>query len=116
MAYKRCKRGPAVHAMGIDAEGNVEYSRNYNTTECTNEVGNCGCVHAEMGLLKKMPNPVHVVCSLSPCLMCAIALVGAGVSSVHYLKEYRITSGIDYLIKNGVQVTTVPKEEQNEHI
>lgn len=93
-----CKR-MTVYALGIDAEGTMTFATNYNPTECTNEVGNCGCIHAEIALLKRMPNPVAVFVSLSPCLDCAKALEAAGVQSVYFMKPYRDHAGWDYLVK-----------------
>lgn len=67
-------------------------------------------VHAEMNSLGKLleqgvsaKNSV-VYLTYSPCIDCAKLLVRAKVSRVVYLEEYRITSGIDYLIKYGVEV------------
>ncbi len=92
----------SVHAMGIDAEGNIAHASNGNPGKCRDIVGKCGCVHAEIRLLKKMPNPVAVSVSHAPCLNCAIALVEAGVQTVTYLKPYRLTAGINYLDHMGV--------------
>ncbi len=96
-----------VHAMGIDAEGNTEHARNGNPGKCkgADAVGICGCTHAEAKLLKVMPNPVVVFVSHAPCLECAKLLVKAGVKSVFYLKEYRKTEGVDYLLSNHLAVT-----------
>lgn len=43
---------------------------------CSNEVGNCGCMHAEIRLLLQNPN-LHglMVCQYSPCTQCANAIV-----------------------------------------
>lgn len=103
MAYSNCKRYD-VFAMGIDKDGKVISTRNGNPGKCRNTVGNCGCIHAEASLIRKMNNPISVVVSHSPCLECAKLLVGHGVKTVSYLKPYRITDGVDYLIKNGVHV------------
>lgn len=96
-----------VVAIGKDREGNVEICRNGNYNECLNIPGACTCVHAEMSLLKKMPNPEVVVVSHSPCISCAKALVDAGVESVYYVKQYRLTEGVEYLVKNYVYVAQI---------
>jgi dCMP deaminase len=95
-----------VYALAISKEGKLATATNGNFTEdgCTNEVGNCGCVHAEINLLKKLPNPYHITVSHSPCLNCAKALVEAGIEKVTYYVGYRIKDGIAYLEENGVEV------------
>lgn len=105
MPYSKCKR-MTVHAIGYDAEGSIEHARNGNPSKCRGEhaVGNCGCIHAEARLLRKMPNPVAVSVSHAPCINCAKLLVVSGVQSVTYLKPYRLTDGVDYLLEHGVLV------------
>lgn len=98
----RCKR-MTVHAVGI--QGNTtEYATNYNPTECTGEIGNCGCIHAEEALLSKMPRPEMVIISHSPCIKCAKMLASAGVKKVYYIHEYRKKDGIEYLKERGIEV------------
>lgn len=104
MSASKCKR-MVVNALGCNSLGKVEHGRNYNLTKCTQEEGNCGCVHAEIALLKKMPNPEIVVVTHAPCLKCAEALVTAGVRHVYFLVSYRKWNGVDYLIDNGVLVS-----------
>jgi len=99
----RCKQ-MLVEATGVDVHNNIITASNYNKTECTGERGKCGCIHAEIALLDKMPNPRYVTVSLSPCLNCAKALVEAGVESVRYHTAYRLTDGIDYLKEHHVRV------------
>lgn len=99
-----CKR-MIVTAIGRAYEGDTTYcATNYNLGECTQEVGNCGCVHAEAALLEILPNPSYVFVSHSPCLNCAQKLVRAGVKKVVYAVPYRKLEGIDYLRWYGVEV------------
>jgi deoxycytidylate deaminase len=98
----RCKR-ILVHAVGVTALG-VAHGVNGNLGECTGEPGKCGCTHAEIDLLSKMPNPFQVYVSHSPCLACAKALVRAGVRIVDYALPYRLPDGIEYLRDHGVIV------------
>jgi deoxycytidylate deaminase len=100
---EQCKRY-LVQCVGIDKQGHIRYATNYNETTCKNEVGNCGCIHAEIAMLNKLPAPVVVFLSTSPCLACAKELVKAGVLRVIYQTEYRIKDGIKYLVDNGVVV------------
>jgi len=105
---KKCKR-MTVYAMGIDREGNIEWARNGNKslTGCKEIPGMCGCIHAETNLLKRMPNPISVTLSHSPCINCAQNLVRAGVKTVSFLKRYRKSEGVDYLEDSGVEVIEV---------
>lgn len=41
----------------------------------------------------------------SPCLECAGKIWKAGVSRVVYDREYRITDGIEFLLKKGIEVS-----------
>lgn len=40
----------------------------------------------------------------SPCINCAKEIVEAGILKVVYARQYRITEGIEWLLKNGVEV------------
>jgi deoxycytidylate deaminase len=93
-----------VHALGITKDKQIAYATNGNETECTNNAGNCGCIHAEIALLKKLPNPEIVLVSHSPCLACAKALVQVNVKKVRYHIPYRLTEGIEYLKEQGVDI------------
>lgn len=98
-----CKRLKVV-CVGIDKDGNMMMRENGNLFECTGEEGNCGCIHAEVNLIKEMPHPKEVIITHSPCLTCAIMLYNAGVKKVTYLEPYRKKEGIEYLKKKGVKV------------
>lgn len=99
---KECKRY-TVTAIGFKNNEKV-ITTNGNEEECKGEIGSCGCTHAEINLLKEMPNPQTVWLTHSPCIDCAKALVASGVEFVGYEKEYRILDGIKHLAKNGVSV------------
>lgn len=45
-----------------------------------------------------------VVVTLSPCLQCAKQLYQAGVATIIYEEEYRLTDGIDFLRKRHIHV------------
>jgi dCMP deaminase len=70
--------------------------------------GESGFIHAEMNSLIKLDyNNLKtrvMYVTLSPCRMCAKAIVNAGISEVVYGDEYRDTTGIDILIKSGIKV------------
>lgn len=103
--YSPCKR-LEVWAYGIDRNNKEHSVYNGNLGECTGEEGNCGCTHAEARLLKEMKQPpLTVVVSHSPCLKCAKLLVSAGVESILYEQDYRLSEGIEYLKDKGVHVS-----------
>lgn len=110
MELKPCTR-MEVTAIGIDKDANIVSVKNGNVNECTGEEGKCGCNHAEYNLLQLMPNPWYVVVSHSPCLACAKLLVGAGVETVAYIKEYRLTEGLEYLLSNNVRINSITEEK-----
>jgi dCMP deaminase len=74
----------------------------------SNEPGQSGCLHAEINALIKLdynnPKPKVMYVTLSPCRMCAKAIVNAGLSSVIYGEEYRDPSGIELLKESCVEV------------
>lgn len=99
----KCKRA-TVYATGIRGTEIVSARNGNESDSCTEIPGKCGCIHAEINLLKKMPNPIEVVITMSPCLNCAKALVDAGVKKVSYLNDYRLLDGLNYLKDNGVLI------------
>ena len=87
------------------------YNGNYKggPNEVESEVpGDSGMLHAEINALLKLdynnPKQKAMYVTLSPCRMCAKAIINAGVNEVVYDKEYRDTSGLDILRSVGVRV------------
>ncbi len=82
------------------------------------EPGHSGLIHAEINALLKMDynNPKNKILyvTLSPCKMCAKAMVNAGISRVVYDEEYRDTSGVEILIKSGILVKKYSDLSQDE--
>ena len=74
------------------------------------EPGQSGCIHAEINALIKLdynnPKKKKMYLTLSPCQMCAKAIVNAGVDEVIYQEEYRDTTGIEILKNSGVVTRT----------
>ena len=66
-------------------------------------------IHAEINALLKMdynnPKKKIMYVTLSPCRMCANAMVNAGIAHVVYDQEYRDTSGLDVLHDSGIEVS-----------
>jgi dCMP deaminase len=86
---------------------NGDHSGGSNQVESL-EPGQSGCLHAEINALIKLDfnNPVkkRMYVTLSPCRMCAKAMVNGGINEVIYSEGYRDTSGLDLLRESGVHV------------
>lgn len=82
----------------------VGYNGNYaggpNEVE-SQTPGRSGMIHAEINALLKMdynnPKIKKLYLTLSPCRMCAKAIVNAGIDKVFYSEVYRDSSGLDIL-------------------
>ena len=65
--------------------------------------------HAEINALLKMdynnPKSKILYVTLSPCRMCAKAIVNAGIQRVIYDEEYRDTSSLEILRNSGIHVS-----------
>lgn len=68
--------------------------------------GESGFIHAEVNCLLKLDynNPKRKIMYVthSPCVMCAKAIINAGVSEVVYEQPYRSMDGIDLLQSVGI--------------
>ncbi len=89
----------------------IGYNGNYvggpNEVE-SEEPGHSGMIHAEINALLKMDynNPKHkkLYLTLSPCRMCAKAIVNAGINEVVYGVQYRDLSSLNIL--KDARITT----------
>ena len=72
------------------------------------EVGDSGFIHAEINALIKCdynyPKKKKMYLTLSPCKMCAKAIVNAGISEVIYAELYESSNGIDILKEADISV------------
>lgn len=72
------------------------------------EPGQSGCIHAEINALIKLdynnPKKKKMYVTLSPCKMCAKAIVNASLNEVIYLEKYRDDSGILLLEDANIKV------------
>lgn len=65
-------------------------------------------IHAEANSLDKFLRSgvttagAVVICTDSPCLLCAVRLANAGIAEFHYHREYRCMDGLDHLSKCGI--------------
>jgi len=110
---KRYKVGAVVVSDDNTQLLSLGYNGNYaggpNVAE-SDEPGQSGFLHAEINALLKLdynnPKRKKMYLTLSPCQMCAKAIVNAGVDEVIYHEKYRDTSGIQILKDSGVQTRT----------
>jgi len=79
---------------------NGDHKGGPNTRESMTH-GHSGLIHAEINALIKCdynnPKDKKMYVTLSPCEVCAKAIVNAGIKEVIFLKEYKDTKGISIL-------------------
>ena len=80
--------------------------------------GESGFLHAEVNALIKLdynnPKKKIMYVSMSPCKMCAKAIINAGIKEVAYKEQYRDISGILLLKSAGILVRQINSQvEQN---
>jgi len=118
-AHNIAKRSPdnkhKVGAVIINEENTQVLSIGYNGDQKggpnqreSMDVGCSGFIHAEINALIKCdynyPKKKKMYLTLSPCKICAKAIVNAGISEVVYAKEYSASNGIDILKEAGISV------------
>ena len=88
----------------------VGYNGNYagGPNEVESEIpGESGMIHAEINALLKMdynnPKKKKLYLTLSPCRMCAKAIVNSGISEVIYKSLYRDDSSLKILENAGIK-------------
>lgn len=73
--------------------------------------GESGFLHAEVNALIKLdynnPKKKIMYVSMSPCRMCAKAIINSGISEVVYQDDYRDNSGIGLLRNAGIQIRKI---------
>jgi len=94
-----------TQVLAVGYNGN--YSGGPNEVE-SDMPGESGMLHAEINALLKLdynnPKKKTMYVTLSPCRMCAKAIVNSGIDEVIYNEEYRDTSGLEILSNGGVSV------------
>jgi dCMP deaminase len=109
---RRLKVGCAITSVDFRKVFAVGYNGNAAglKNDCdSDEVGACGCLHAEENAVIKCDAPTDapkiVYCTNLPCLMCAKRLINlGGVTTVIYRDPYRRTESIDILFKVGIRI------------
>ena len=81
------------------------------------ELGNGICNHAEENAIIQAAyhgisvKDATLYCTLSPCLLCAKMIINAGIKSVIYENEYKLTSQTKELL-NSVGITCRPRQTE----
>jgi len=69
-------------------------------------------IHAEINALLKLDYHNHkrkvMYVTLSPCRMCAKAIVNSGIDEVVYLQEYRDVGGLEVLQQCKITIRKLP--------
>ena len=93
-----------MQVLAIGYNGN--YSGGPNEVEST-VPGESGMLHAEINSLLKLdynnPKNKKMYLTLSPCRMCAKAIVNSGISEVFYSELYRDSSSLEILDKAQIK-------------
>lgn len=93
-----------TQVLAVGYNGN--YSGGPNQVE-SETPGESGMIHAEINALLKMdynnPKKKKMYVTLSPCKMCAKAIINSGIEEVIYKTEYRDSSSIEMLKNMSVQ-------------
>ena len=94
-----------TQVLSVGYNGN--YSGGPNEVE-SDAPGESGMLHAEINALLKFdynnPKEKIMYVTLSPCRMCAKAIVNSGIQKVVYDSEYRDVSGLNLLSAAGIDI------------
>ncbi len=105
-----------TQVLSVGYNGN--YSGGPNEVESSTP-GASGMLHAEINALLKFdynnPKEKIMYVTLSPCRMCAKAIINSGIGKVIYDNEYRDTSGLNLLREAGVDVERYILNSKEEH-
>ena len=100
-----------LQVLGIGYNGNARGFR--NGCDRPLEVGNCGCIHAELNALLKAPGMVlgkRLFTTVAPCAACAKSIINANVSEVFVRDAYRSEAGLVLLQQAGVRVYRIERD------
>ena len=96
-----------VHSIGY----NGSPRKNPHNCQGAEAVGTCGCIHAEINAILKVPvrdDSKVMFCTSSPCSECAKFIVQSGFSKIIYNHEYRIKEPIRFLADNNIIMVHMP--------
>ena len=87
--------------------------------QCEDAEGNSrpDVIHAEDNSLRKLTrrsesaDGADMFITDAPCFPCATRIVDAGITKVYYARVYRLTEGLEYLERHGVEVEQITTEQ-----
>lgn len=85
-----------------------------NVCEDENNVSKPYVLHAEANAITKIARSNNnsdgatLYVTDSPCIECSKLIIQAGIKRVIYMREYRLTEGIDLLKRAGIEVICLP--------
>ena len=84
---------------------NGNYKKGPNICD-SDEVGNCGCIHAEVNaLIKAQKDPKKTIfLTDSPCLACTKLIINSGAKAIVYKREYRTKKHLKLLNEAGIEI------------
>lgn len=93
--------------LAVGYNGNIPHGINDCDRHGEEAVGNCGCLHAEENAIINCDisrdTPKIVICTHSPCVMCAKRIIRlGGVTRLIYLTEYRNSDAFALLKFAGI--------------
>ena len=118
-AHTIAKRSPddkhKVGAVIVNEENTQVLSIGYNGDQkggknCRDsmETGKSGFIHAEINALIKCdynyPKKKKMYLTLSPCEICAKAIINSGINEVIYDELYKQSNGVEILKNHGINV------------
>lgn len=89
-----------------------------NVCEDENNVSKPYVLHAEANAITKIARSGNnsdgatLYVTDSPCIECSKLIIQAGIKRVVYMREYRLTDGIDLLRRAGVEVSRLDSGQQ----
>jgi len=117
-----CSRSK-VGALITDETMETIYAYGYNgnarglSNKCdSEEVGNCGCIHAEVNTLIKPRNRVEhpiMISTHSPCPNCVKVIINAQIKTFIFAQWYRLHKPVALLLDAGIKALYY--EAQSDH-
>ena len=119
ISNRSCDPKHKVGAVIVTADNTQVLAIGYNGDEkggtnkrASMQTGRSGFIHAELNALIKcdfnFPKDKKLYVTLSPCIMCAKAIINADIKHVIYINKYD-NEGINLLKNYGIITTQYPK-------
>jgi dCMP deaminase len=119
-AFAKCSVGERLKVGTVIVKNNRIISCGYNALPAhidgpleINNVTRPEVRHSEinalMGLVRSSESAsgATLFCTHSSCKQCAIDIVDTGIAKVIYKHDFRCSEGLEYLIKNGLEVEKI---------